>query len=124
MMQRVVHESLLGRTALELDKLIVAIVGKHPSTTGALVLDTDGLVLVSYVLEAIDTQSVAKSARDIYRHSEQMINQLNSGRLYETILLTSNGYLAISDFGNGLLITLSDSEALEAVGSSEMNQLK
>lgn len=105
-----IHESLVGKAASGLYQQLLAIVRERESISGALVVDNEGCVLAFQLPEGTDASVVAESARNIFSDSERMVQRLNLGRLYQTAYLTSDGYLKIDDFGNGLLVTLSYSD--------------
>ena len=91
---------------LELEKLLLSLFDRDPSSIGAMIIRHDGTILLSFFPDGTDVESVAANAFQAFKDLDLTVDQMNPGNLQQAISETSQGHLVCANFGGGLLVTL------------------
>ncbi|HEY9786468.1 MAG TPA: roadblock/LC7 domain-containing protein [Candidatus Obscuribacterales bacterium] len=76
---------------------------------GSLVVGYDGMLIASTLPQDLDTESLGTGALVTYMNSQNILWDLRQDKIQQLISKTPCGYTIFSDFGRGILVTLTES---------------
>jgi predicted regulator of Ras-like GTPase activity (Roadblock/LC7/MglB family) len=82
---------------------------------GCIILGYDGMVIMSSLPEHADKDALSAWALLTYMNSHDLIRVIGHARLRQFVSRTISGYLLLADFGQGLLLAVSDNASTEAI---------
>lgn len=69
----------------------------------------DGQVIESAMASDTDVEQLAVWALGLYMNTEHVVQKLGNKRIHQTLCLTDQGYVLVSDCGLGVLVQFADS---------------
>jgi predicted regulator of Ras-like GTPase activity (Roadblock/LC7/MglB family) len=91
--------------ASELRKMLDDI-GSENDVVGSLLAGHDGLLIANTLPDDMEPDSIAVCALGVFMNTQQLAKKLGQEHVYQIVSLTSRGYMVISDFCGGLLVTV------------------
>jgi len=91
--------------ASELQKML-ADIGSEQDVIGSVLAGHDGLLIANTLPNEIEPESLGACSLGIFMNTQQVAKQLGQEHVHQIVSLTSRGYMVISDFNGGLLVTL------------------
>lgn len=82
---------------------------------GCIILGYDGIVIMNTLPAHADQDVLSAWALLTYMNSHDLIRVIGHTRLRQFVSRTFTGYLLLADFGQGLLLAVSDNAATEAI---------
>jgi predicted regulator of Ras-like GTPase activity (Roadblock/LC7/MglB family) len=82
---------------------------------GCIILGYDGMIIMSSLPDHADKDALSAWALLTYMNSHDLIRVIGHTRLRQFVSRTVSGYLLLADFGQGLLLTVSDNASTEAI---------
>jgi predicted regulator of Ras-like GTPase activity (Roadblock/LC7/MglB family) len=86
-----------------------------PGVAGCIILGYDGMIITSTLPEHADKDTLSAWALLTYMNTHELIRLVGHTRLRQFVSRTLNGYLLLADFGQGLLLAVSDNASTEAI---------
>lgn len=82
---------------------------------GCLIIGYDGMIITTTLPKNADSDAFSAWALLTYMHTQDVVNLLGHKKMQQLVSRTKTGYLLLADFGQGLLLTVSDNAATEAI---------
>lgn len=88
---------------------------KLQGVAGCIILGYDGMIIMSSLPEHADKDALSAWALLTYMNTHDLVRVVGHNRLRQFVSRTMSGYLLLADFGQGLLLTVSDNASSEAI---------
>ena len=82
---------------------------------GCIILGYDGMIIMSSLPDHADKDALSAWALLTYMNTHELVRVVGHNRLRQFVSRTLNGYLLLADFGQGLLLAVSDNASTEAI---------
>ena len=96
---------------LQLEALLKSL-GRENGVIGGMVVNHAGQSLASTLPAGMDPEVIGLFALGSYMNCEHVIKKIGHDRVYHVVVQDEQGYILISDFGDGLLVLLADERAV------------
>ncbi|HEY9676574.1 MAG TPA: roadblock/LC7 domain-containing protein [Drouetiella sp.] len=97
----------------ELEKILEE-VNAVKSVIGSLIVGHDGVLLASKLPSRYDAEFLGLTALGVFTSTIAGIKKMDHQQLHQIVAKTNRGHMTIADFGEGLLVTLTDDTAVES----------
>ncbi|HEY9676934.1 MAG TPA: roadblock/LC7 domain-containing protein [Drouetiella sp.] len=88
---------------------------KQEGVAGCVIVGYDGIVITSTLPPEADKDAFSAWALFTYINSHELVRVVGHNRIRQLVSKTARGYLLLADFGQGLLVAVSDNAATEAI---------
>ncbi|CAN5545347.1 hypothetical protein BH10CYA1_BH10CYA1_19160 [soil metagenome] len=82
---------------------------------GCIILGYDGMIIMSSLPDHADKDALSAWALLTYINTHELVRVVGHSRLRQFVSRTLSGYLLLADFGQGLLLAVSDNASTEAI---------
>ncbi len=82
---------------------------------GCIILGYDGMIITSSLPEHADRDALSAWALLTYMNTHELVQAVGHSKLRQVVSRTHSGYLLLADFGQGLLLAVSDNASTEAM---------
>ncbi len=82
---------------------------------GCIILGYDGMIIMSSLPDHADKDALSAWALLTYMNTHDLVRVVGHSRLRQFVSRTLSGYLLLADFGQGLLLAVSDNASTEAI---------
>jgi predicted regulator of Ras-like GTPase activity (Roadblock/LC7/MglB family) len=86
-----------------------------PDVMGSVIVGHDGIMVSNDLPSEVDADSIAVWSLGIYLNTDNAIKKMGRNSVNKLIAKTSKGYLAIADFGAGILATVTSEPKTETL---------
>lgn len=90
-------------------------IANQPGVAGYMVVGYDGLIVTSTLPPQVDGDAFSAWALVTYMHAQEYTVAIGHKRMRQLVSKTETGCLLLCDFGEGLLIAVSDNAATESI---------
>jgi predicted regulator of Ras-like GTPase activity (Roadblock/LC7/MglB family) len=87
----------------------------QPGVLGSLLVGYDGKLIAQHMKNGDDAEPLGTMALAMYLNTMTAIQKLGQKSVHQIVSKTSRGHIVIANFGNGLLVTLSNNISLDAL---------
>jgi len=88
---------------------------EQEGVAGCLIIGYDGMIITTTLPQSADGDAFSAWALLTYMNSQGVVKQLGHKAMKQIISRTASGYLLLADFGQGLLLAVSENASTEAM---------
>ncbi len=103
---------LTMEAATELKSLLQHI-DSQPGAVGSIIIGHDQLLISNTIPPEMDAESLGQLAFSVYMNTLNVANKMGYEVVRQLVSKTQKGYLIIADFGDGLLVTVTDAQEID-----------
>lgn len=90
-------------------------IGQVAGVIGCLVVGHDGLLIANSLPDEIDAESIGVWSLGVYMNTDHVMKKLGHERVHQIVNRTPRGFVAIADFGGGLLVVVAEGEVAKVI---------
>lgn len=92
--------------AEKIEKILIDFRSVTPDVEGAVLVDMNGLPIISVLSDVIDDTNIAAMAAAMLTTGERTVNELKKGKLNRVLVQGENGYIIFSEAGKDAVLTV------------------
>jgi predicted regulator of Ras-like GTPase activity (Roadblock/LC7/MglB family) len=90
-------------------------ISSQSGVIGSVIVGHDGIIIANNLPSEVDPESIGVWGLGIFLNTDNAIKKMGHNQIHQVVTRSLRGYVVIADFGGGILVTVSDSPASEAL---------